>query len=403
MGKPRKSPSVPGQALGYSLQFVKMTELLIGAADDAEVEFEGLDDVSRKGPGAGSLLELYQTKSALASNPVADRSPALWKSLANWCDVVAKRGLKAENLKLVMFISNPVTAGGWANMFHSANSDTDADAAIQAVRTELWGAAPDFPLRSSVAEGLAPELERFFGADESVRRTVVRAFSLEVVKQDVYADLAVVAKYVDDRLKLHVIAHACAWTKDRIDHLLAAKQPAVILGSEFRREMVAYIRKFNERAILRSFAPAAPTPEETEQLRVRTFVRQLELIALDYADQLQAISDFHRAAIDRTLLGESGDVHRDSFNELDDTLTRSWRNISRQKQLQFKALSPEERGELVYRECISEKHLIEEQRPPEHFVPGCYHLLAEDAKLGWHPEFAKLLAQPTPAPSATAT
>jgi hypothetical protein len=395
MAKPRKSSSVPGQALGFSLQFVKMTELLVGADDDAEVEFEGLDDVSRKGPGAGAILELYQTKSALASNPIADRSTALWKCLGNWTDLVAKHGLQAENLRLVLFVSNPVAAGEWVNLFHSARNEADADEVVEKVRTALWGSAPDFALKSSVAEGLAPEVERFFGADESVRRTVVRAFSLEVVKQDVYADLAIVAKYVDDRLKTNVIAHACGWTKDRVDHLLAAKQPAVIKGIEFRREMVAYIRKFNERAILRSFAPAAPSPQETEQLRLKTFVRQLELISVDYADQLQAISDFHRAAIDRTQLGESGDVHPTSFNELDDRLSRSWKNISRQKQLQFKELSAEERGELVYRECISEMHLVEEQRPPEHFVPGCYHLLAEDAKLGWHPEFAKLLAQPT--------
>ncbi len=377
-----------------------MTELLARADDDAEVEFEGLDDISRKSPHPDGVLELYQTKSALESNPVADRSVAMWKSIANWSDTIAKHGLAAKNLKLVLFVSNPVPAGEWAVMLHDATTDGDADGAIAKMRMALWGDAPDFPLKPTVAAGLAPELERFFNADEVVRRAVVRAFSLEVVKADIYSELAAVARFIDDRLKTDVIAHACGWTKECVDQRLAAKQPAVIKGIEFRREMVAYIRKFNERAILRSFAPAAPTPEETEQLRLRTFVRQLELISVEYADQLQAISDFHRAAIDRTQLGEAGDVHPTSFNELDDRLSRSWKNISRQKQLEFKDLSDEERGELVYRECIAQEQLVEEQRPPEHFVPGCYHLLADDTKLGWHPQFATLLAQTSAAAAA---
>lgn len=393
MPKPRKSSSVPGQALGFSLQFVKMTELLARADDESEVEFEGLDDISLKKPGCSGGAELYQTKSALESNPVADRAPALWKCLANWADLVGKKRVSGENLKLVLFVSNPVPEGIWAAELHEAKTDAAADAVIAKIRTALWGDGPNFALKATVAATLAPELERFFGADNSVRRTIVRAFSLEIVKTDIYSELAAVARFVDDRLKPNVIAHACGWTKARVDELLGAKQPAVIKGIEFRREMVAYIRKFNERAILRSFAPAAPTPEETEQLSLKTFVRQLQLIAVDYADQLQAISDFHRAAIDRTQLGDAGDVHPTSFDELDDRLSRSWRNICRQKELQFKALSDEERGELVYRECIAQMHLVEEQHPPDHFVPGCYHLLAEDTKLGWHPHFTKLLAQ----------
>lgn len=395
MPKPRKTSSIPGQALGISLQYVKMTELLGRADDDTEVEFEGLDDISLRRPDGS--LELYQTKSALESNPVADRSPAMWKCLANWADLVAKHGWSAEKLKLLLFVSNPVSPGLWALELNDATTDVAADAIMAKIRTALWGTAPDYARKTTVATTLAPEVERFFAASNEVRRTVVRAFSVEIVKTDLYSELAFIAKFVDDRRKSDAISHACAWTKARVDGLLGAKQKAVVKGEEFRREMVAYIRKFNERAILRSFAPASPTQEETEQLKLRTFVRQLELIAIDYADQLQAISDFHRAAIDRTQLGEAGDVHPTSFDELDDRLSRSWKNISRQKELQHKTLSDEERGELVYRECITQAHLIEDQRPPEHFIPGCYHLLAEDTKLGWHPQFAALLAQTTAA------
>ena len=402
MAKARKSSSVPGQALGFSLQFTKMTELLARPGVGNEVEFEGLDDLSVK--TTDGHLTLCQAKSALESNPLTDRAVALWKCLANWAETVSREKLTAENLRLIFYVSNPVPTGAWATSFDHARNDSEADKAMAHVRDVLWGPAPRFPLKASVAKELAPEAERFFGASDDVRRTVVRAFTIEVVKIDIHADLATVVQFVDPRRHADVLNHACAWTKRRVDELIAEKKPARISSDEFRREMVAYIRKFNERAILRTFAPAGPSQQEAEQLKLRTFVRQLEFLNLDYADQLEAISDFYRAAIDRTQLGDSGEIHPSSFDELDSTLTRSWKNISRQQEIALKGRPDEERGEMVYRECVKQRIPVENQQPADHFIPGCYHLLAEDVKLGWHPSYESLLkAAPVATPNGATT
>jgi len=403
MANARKSSSVPGQALGFSLQFTKMTELLARPGVSNVVEFEGLDDLSVK--TIDGHLTLCQAKSALESNPLTDRAVAFWKCLANWADTVSREKLTPEKVRLVFYVSNPVPPGAWATSFDHARNDSEADEAMALVRDALWGSSPRFTLKPSVAKEVAPEAERFFGASDDVRRTVIRAFTIEVVKVNIHADLATVVQFVDPRRHPDVLNHACAWTKRRVDELIAEKKPAQISSDEFRREMVAYIRKFNERAILRTFAPAGPSQQEAEQLKLRTFVRQLEFLNLDYADQLEAISDFYRAAIDRTQLGDSGEVHPSSFDELDSTLTRSWKNISRQQQIAMKDRTNEERGEMVFRECVRLRVPVENQQPADHFIPGCYHLLAEDMKLGWHPHYESLLkAIPAAAPSgATST
>lgn len=397
MAKPRKSSSVPGQALGFSLQFTKMTELMARPGAGNEVEFEGLDDLTLKTPDGH--LTLYQAKSALESNPLADRSVALWKCLANWADTVSREKLSAEKLKLVFYVSNPVSPGAWARSLDHARTEAEADVALAQVRDGLWGPAPAFSLKGKVAKELAPEADRFFAASDSVRRTVVRSFTVEIVKDDIHADLAAIVRFVDPRRHADVLSHACAWTKRRVDELVAQRKPARISADEFQREMVAYIRKFNERAILRTFAPAGPSQQEAEQLKLRTFVRQLELLGLDYTEQMEAISDFYRAAIDRTQLGDSGEVHSSSLDDLDATLTRSWKNISRQQEIALKGHPDEARGEMVYRECIKQHVLVENHQPLDHFIPGCYHVLADDVKLGWHPNYQQLLKS---APTAAA-
>ena len=73
-----------------------------------------------------------------------------------------------------------------------------------------------------------------------------------------------------------------------------------------------FIRSLLKRSILISFAKA-PTPADVETHRAKTFVRQLEIIAVDFEDQMAAISNYFKAALDRTNWGVSGMVQKESF------------------------------------------------------------------------------------------
>ena len=57
-----------------------------------------------------------------------------------------------------------------------------------------------------------------------------------------------------------------------------------------------------------------PTPEQIAAERVKTYVRQLELIELEEEGTLEAINNYLRATVMRTKLSEDGIVHDDSFN-----------------------------------------------------------------------------------------
>jgi hypothetical protein len=73
-----KSPHVPGQYFGYSLQPDRLLALLLSTGPGTTVSLEVFEDVGMQDASGAKTAE--QTKSALASNPVGDRSDKLWKA-----------------------------------------------------------------------------------------------------------------------------------------------------------------------------------------------------------------------------------------------------------------------------------------------------------------------------------
>jgi len=112
---------------------------------------------------------------------------------------------------------------------------------------------------------------------------------------------------------------------------------------------------------------------------------------VDFDEQLEAISDYMRASWDRAYWGKSGDVHENSFESLDDNLRRTWRHLRDVTEIQHAFQSTVDRGKLLYFECMKHRVTVQQMTPPEYFVPGCFHLLADVPEIGWHPEYESML------------
>jgi len=85
---PRKRRTqVPGQYLGFSLQQTRFLQLLLRATAGTTISLEVFEDVGAELPNKRKVAS--QVKSALVTNPIADRAPELWKTFRNWNDAVA--------------------------------------------------------------------------------------------------------------------------------------------------------------------------------------------------------------------------------------------------------------------------------------------------------------------------
>src|SRR5437867_3152830 len=88
----RKVPKVPAtaaqQALGYSLQYTRLTVMLLESPVGTACSLEVLDDVEASFPDG--QRHLVQSKSALGDNPVSDRAISLWKTIYNWLQLIER-------------------------------------------------------------------------------------------------------------------------------------------------------------------------------------------------------------------------------------------------------------------------------------------------------------------------
>lgn len=388
-GRKKRSADASGQALGYALQYTRLANILLEAAEGAFCSLECLDDVAEESPRDG--VRLVQSKSALTSNPVADRAKSLWKTLSNWLDMLSNTDFQADHTIFEIYVSRPV-GGPIVSAFHSATTTDLASAAIAAARLELWGHAPAFTSRASLSPEIASYVNRVLDTDDSVLSTIICNFRLVCGSGSPNADL-------EDLIRTHPVPpskvsdiadHICGVVKRRVDELLEKRLPAVLSRDQIHGVYRAYCRKVDSDTVLTSYAKR-PTRDEALHNMPDVFVRQLDLIGLNFEDKLEAINDFLMACVDRTEWAIRGDIDESSFDDLNDKLMRTWKNRRTTLTIQYQALPPEQQGDLLYRDCLETKAPLQAKDTPAHFIPGCLHRLADDLSIGWHPSYVSLL------------
>lgn len=390
-GSPRgkRKTEVPGQALGYGLQYTRLTQLLLQAPEGSFCSMEVLDDVAEQHPKKG--VRLIQSKSALTANPVSDRAKSLWKTLSNWAEASAAWDIDLEKTMFEIYVSRPV-GGAIVQSFSDANSLEAARAAISQARVELWGEAPDFPLKSELAEDIAPYVENVLSADCARMAQIIRNFHLTCGSGSPQSDVeAIIRSDPVSASKVRDIAdHMCGVVKRRVDEQLEAGRPAVIGRDEFAGWYATFVRKIDRDTVLLSRA-RMPSEEEARGLMPKVFVQQLEIIGLSYEDKLEAVSDYLMAAADRTEWAVRGEVDETSFEDLDSVLKRNWKNKRRAGSIQHADKADDLQGQALYSDCMQLDVPVQAMEPPDHFIPGCLHRLADDMSIGWHPTYEQKL------------
>lgn len=388
--KSRRSSKVPGQFLGYSLQTTRALMRLLVAEPGTFVSVEALDDVAVV--TASGAITLEQTKSSVSRNPIADRSPELWKTIANWVRAVESGEIQTDRTTFELFLFRK-QQGRIAASMASAKDPTQAAAALAAAKESLWGAAPRFPRRPRVAASLAPHLDAVFGASPSIVAAIIAKLDLAFGRGPFAHEIASLlrTKLISEDALSVVGNQMLGWTKTQIDSRLEQGHPAIVAADVFASELLAFVRKYDRFTILNCMAPT-PDPAAIDiELQSRRYVKQLELIGSDYDSKLRAANDYLKASVNRSIWASKGLVHRSSFDEFEDVLVRAWSAKKEIVAIQSSQHPPALRGRLLYSEC-SLVHATLDGRPiPPHFTPGCYHALADQLTVGWHSDYKNLL------------
>lgn len=388
----RKSAQVPGQLFGYSLQAIRLLSLALDAAPGTTLSLEVFEDVGGV-DGTGNALA-SQTKSGLETNPVSDRAIDLWKTLSNWKTAIESGQLSLATTRFEIYLAKRRT-GTLVRMFHEAQTEEEAKAALDDARTLLWGPVPKYPKKKKLAKILAPFVNHVLDDSSKDAIGIVQRFTLSVAMKDPLRDLRpkVKNKWVRPESVDAVIQHAHGWIKEKTDGLLLEGKAAALNVDEFNAEMQAFLPRIDFRQILTAIAGTLELTNDTIAAeQIRTYVRQLELIESSEEDVIEAINNFLRASAERAAWSKEGIVHDKSFDDYEENLIAFWKNKRAVHGVIHKSLTGVERGKLLLADCGLHQQKLQGLEVPAFFTPGSFHALAEDKTVGWHPDYYLLLS-----------
>lgn len=113
----------------------------------------------------------------------------------------------------------------------------------------------------------------------------------------------------------------------------------------------------------------------------------MDIIGFSYEEMLGAVNDYLMASFDRTDWAARGEVDESSFDDLNETLKQSWKNKQRVCRLINGERPEQDQGQILYSDCMQFVVPVQAMSPPGYFIPGCFHMLADDFVVGWHPSY----------------
>jgi hypothetical protein len=388
-GRRKSSVQAPDQYLGYSLQTNRLLTNLLQADPGSVVSLEVFEDVGVDTQDGFRIAE--QDKSALVKNPIADRSVDLWKTLSNWIDAVESGELEVEKTTFIFHVSK-LKKGAIAEKFSKADSLTEARIALHEAKYSLWGVDPDYRLKDRVADSIKEYVSRVFDTmdkDEGLVCGVVKNLSLSFGGGSSIEDLKRLMKktIIPDDILDDALDYILGWVKEQTDALLEQRKPAFIAYDSFHTALTSFVRKHDRRTILDSFAKAPDEDQIKSDLNIRTYVRQLDLIECDDDQRIEAVRDYLQSSADRTEWSLKGWVNETSFDELENDLIRTWKNLKSKMEIELDKQEDIRKGKYLYALCSLHKAKLQGLEVPYYFTPGSFHAVSDKELIGWHPEY----------------
>ncbi|MBB4231018.1 ABC-three component system protein [Rhizobium mongolense] len=348
------------------------------------MSLEQLDDIAIHDASGGLILE--QSKSALSGNPASDKSAELWKTLANWASLPSSL---FDATTAFRFYVTPLKLGDLVHALHDANDPAKAVALLKKLKTKSF--------RGKKGIGVEPLISKFLDAGEEACLKVIRLFELQSEEDPIDAIREKLLVTLPEESLEQFCAAAIGMAKTDVESLIRKKKAPILDAVAFRRKLRAFIRKHDFSKLL---VPAADEPAQNQIAdllsRQPTFVRQLAAVEASENLMTMAVSDFLRAMADKVAWADNGSIVDSSLDELDQSLIRHHAMTSDELSDTHGHLDPPQRGRQLYRRCADLKMPLEGQTLPSYFVAGEYNCLADDRRVGWHPDHQTLFPKGAP-------
>jgi hypothetical protein len=360
--------------------------------DDFLVSLETLDDVTFETKG-GSPEELLQTKHHRNREAkLTDSSEDLWKTLRIWFE-----SFDAKTIPLgtaLHLLTTGKCPDGSAAAYLRPDAKRDVDAALK----RLEAAA-----QASTSATNAPGYSLFLKTPLRDRQ--------RLVDHIVILDGAPTITGLNDELKTEVFwvverKHIDAfldrlegwWLRRCLKQLSSTASADRVLGVEIESQMSDLREQFKQDSLPIDDDLLTFDLDEATQIAHSnsTFVRQLEIIAAGKKRIAAAVRDYYRAFEQRSRWLRNDLVLIGDLTQYEHRLIQEWELVFEGVRDDLGADAAEEERQKAAREVLKWAERTSLPIRPsvtEPFVSrGSLHMLADEARVGWHPEFRDRLA-----------
>jgi hypothetical protein len=393
------SHAAEGSALGFYFQaFYALLTLVNLSTDEAAIGVEQLDDVELKADGQKLL---YQLKHSISATPpsITVRSASLWRTMKVWIDALPSLTLAETTLHLV-------TVGGIPK-----DSPLLALTNPQAERSELLAAMTAEAERvleardaAAKANNRLPYADRidgctaFLSLTEAERMNLLRRIKIQPdspTVDEVEKRIAEHFRLVLPDYRAAVASRLIEWWDRQVVYSLCGERERVITRAELQAQIMTIVADIEQAKLVPEFETLShPQDYQPDGM----LARQIELVKGKRLDLERAIREEWKAREQRARWLTANSAMATRITEYDHVLREHWSDRHADMVESCATLEDEKKCELglellrwTHYDAPTTVRPIAEGWGAAYYVRGSYQVLAINLKVGWHPDYQKLL------------
>jgi len=354
--------------------------------DEFFVSIEKLDDIAFE--SGSNPVELLQTKYHGSAGNLTDRSSDFWKTIRVWADAIANNTVNGAAINFTLVTTQGAPAVGVvASLIPGQERD------IEAIKYALNDIAKETGNATNAAAYFAYDSLPDWRKDQLIRAINILCRSKNILD---LTDLmkkelrTTVDKKFEDAFLTRLEGE---WFKRFIAAMSSTQDKEICLG-----EIVSIIddlrSQFSIANLTADYADLEPEDIDVENDE-RVFVEQLRLVGASSMAIRGAIVNYYRAYEQRSRWSRDGLVKPGELKTYLKRLEEEWQNHYSLMFPDFDLAATDQCkkfGRDVYTKCQNEGALaIRKDFNHQYVARGSYHSLADDMKIGWHPNFQDLL------------
>lgn len=387
--------SADGSILGFLYQIERALQWLSSSDLTAFVGVEVDDDITVKLINGDDIETIYeQAKHSQTSRiPYADRSIDLWKTLSIWIEAVTSNKINIEH-SLLSFLTNKripnnrlaiklknESLGGVDNL-------KNKNANIIKMANELKEIAAKLP------KTVKPYGQVVIDCPISILIKVIDKITVldnnyNHITKDVKTAIRNNLSISEDIPFDYIYQGLFGFVSDSLIMNWRNREPGWVSVKAFNQQYTQLLTEFKKKSFFEKAVDSLPVDsKDIARNRGKIYVEQLKKIGCSESEVIEAIHDFVRAASERSRFAQDGEISKQKFDSYFEDLMNHWTSISRPK---FKFAEPKkftQVGYEVYYHSLLYKGKLNNYEPEQGYThKGSYHYLADQVKIGWHPEW----------------